>query len=713
MNITEFAEQIVFGTTLEAKLAAPGRLTIDTNRRQPMTSIKAPGRPYGLEMQSPGNSSLTRPSDDNLENESERGKLLHFLANHELLATELMALVLLKFPDAPHAFRRGVLVTLQEEQAHTQMYIDRMRDCGLEFGTYPVSGQFWQIIEPMQSPMDFVSRLSLTFEQANLDYSKHFAKVFARIGDQATANVLQQIYEDEIGHVQHGLHWFRQWKDPDKSDWQAYEDALDFPMSPQRARAPKIAFNRLGREQAGLDRGFIDTVEVFQKSRGRATSVRWFDAGAENELSSMRDDKTDWLIGRLNNDLQLAMLPLAKPDDILLVDQIPSQRLRKQLTDSGFQLPEFVLKQDRQQLLDRKLHDCSPWAWTPASQLIESQLRPALKHVSGTWQNETFDLYRKSWSADVLASAISNAGTATNPTPDFFCDANVIGQTVSSIGQFESARSEFKDRGFSHLIFKSELSTSGRGQRRFPTTGQLPEHDSNWLQSSLQLSDRNLDDQTGNHGEHCLAIVEPELDRTLDFSMLWNKSRLGEETATYLGWSQQIIGSGRRYVGSQLDKSLHGCDAETRRFFLEQKCARVNRTVDWVQRMIEPKLQALGFAGLFGVDAFVFRDRDGELKIKPIVELNPRHTMGHVSLALAKHLAGGIPGQFRIFTTAQWKEFMAEASDVPVTLSKQGHWQAGVIPFGEIGQQTKMIPAVLVGGKVLRLDEKPTRDQNQ
>ena len=96
MNITEFAEQIVFGTTLEEKLQRPGRLTNDSNRDAKRLSAKAissitPGRPYGLEMQK-GQGGTPPPSDDQLENEGERGKLLHFLANHELLATELMAL---------------------------------------------------------------------------------------------------------------------------------------------------------------------------------------------------------------------------------------------------------------------------------------------------------------------------------------------------------------------------------------------------------------------------------------------------------------------------------------------------------------------------------------------------------------------------------------------------------------------------------------------
>ena len=84
------------------------------------------------------------PALHRLEQERERGRLLHFFANHELLATELMALVLLKFPDAPAAFRKGVLQTLKDEQEHTRLYLQRMKECGIHFGELPVSGYFWR-----------------------------------------------------------------------------------------------------------------------------------------------------------------------------------------------------------------------------------------------------------------------------------------------------------------------------------------------------------------------------------------------------------------------------------------------------------------------------------------------------------------------------------------------------------------------------------------
>ena len=92
----------------------------------------------------------------------ERGLVLHFFANHELLALELMALALLKFPDAPQKFRRGVVQTLKDEQEHVRLYRRRMDEIGVEFGQIPVSDYLWKAIAPMRRPSVFVTGLSLT-----------------------------------------------------------------------------------------------------------------------------------------------------------------------------------------------------------------------------------------------------------------------------------------------------------------------------------------------------------------------------------------------------------------------------------------------------------------------------------------------------------------------------------------------------------------------
>src|SRR5258708_5832454 len=156
MELREFAGRVLFATTLEEKLQSPPDIT-DEHPGPALVTPAVPGRPHDLRFKPTGTARDSFPGTRQLEQASERGRLLHFFANHELLATELMALVLLKFPDAPAAFRRGVLQTLKDEQQHTRLYLERMKECGIQFGELPVSGYFWRSVSTMETPMDYVA----------------------------------------------------------------------------------------------------------------------------------------------------------------------------------------------------------------------------------------------------------------------------------------------------------------------------------------------------------------------------------------------------------------------------------------------------------------------------------------------------------------------------------------------------------------------------
>src|SRR2546426_173772 len=110
MELRDSAEQILFATTLDEKLQAPAVIT-DERPGSPLLTPEAPGRPSGLRFKPQGSGKTDFPGVHRLERENERGRLLHFFANHDLLATELMALALLRFPNAPAAFRRGLWQT--------------------------------------------------------------------------------------------------------------------------------------------------------------------------------------------------------------------------------------------------------------------------------------------------------------------------------------------------------------------------------------------------------------------------------------------------------------------------------------------------------------------------------------------------------------------------------------------------------------------------
>ncbi|HEY1490030.1 MAG TPA: DUF455 family protein, partial [Verrucomicrobiae bacterium] len=405
MELREFAEQVLFGTTLEEKLRAPEDIT-DERPGAPLLKVEAPGRPVELQFKAQGSGKADFPGVHRLEKEQERGRLLHFFANHELLATELMALALLRFPDAPASFRRGLLQTLKDEQAHTRLYLERMRACGIQFGDLPVSGYFWRSVATMESPLDYVSRLSLTFEQANLDFCRHFARGFQAVGDADTAALLERIYRDEIGHVAYGLKWFRKWKNPSESDWEAFCRQLKFPLSPQRAKG--LSLNLEGRRAAGLDENFVAELNVYSHSKGRTPSVFVFNPFAEGYMALGKRFTPVKHQAQLARDL--ANLPqfLCRADDIVLVPKRPATEFLSGIKQAGFPLPEFAeLKNGRvdnsRGLRERKLGGLRPWAWGPDSVEL---LQPLFANVSGETRaaDERFNegiarFYSKAWSA--------------------------------------------------------------------------------------------------------------------------------------------------------------------------------------------------------------------------------------------------------------------------------------------------------------------------
>ena len=682
MHVQEFAERVLLGDTLDEKLVAPGKLTFGAGtRRLNVGRLESPGRPQGLQMhRGPGASKP--PAESELERIEARGRLLHFLANHELLATELMALVLLRYPDAPEAFQRGVLGTLQEEQHHTRMYLERMRQCGIEFGSFPLSGHFWRVVEPMRSPLDFVSRLSLTFEQANLDYSMHFATVFHRLGDTKTASILERIYRDEIGHVQHGLHWFRKWKDPQQNDWEAYRAQLHFPMSPERARGPKGVFNRAGRLEAGLSAEFIDQVEVFRQSRGRTPTVRWFNAGAEAELAGPLSHQDERLIDQLNRDLELVMVMLSKRDDVLLTRRPPSLAFRQQLLTAGVELPEIVLLSDRKMLGNRKLHDLQPWAWTPTAHTIATELAAVTHCAAPLWPEDGKRVFRKSWAAERLAVWLNE-----QDLPEWITGSEVVAQTVASLGEVQRAISMFADRGYTTAILKQDLATAGRGQRRVRCDAPLAEQDQAWFRAMLERG--------------CGGLVEPELDRLLDLSFLWNVGPNAKLES--LGWTRQLVTQGRRYAGTRLGRPFSDCDDELSRFLFSNGCARLHWLRDWLAERIGAELIRANHRGNFGVDAFLCKHPSGQLQIKPLCELNPRTTMGHVALRMEPKLAPGVIAEFRILQHQEWEASRLRLREFELAAAPDGRLRSGVVMLGEVEPGSLLVPLLAVGSEAIDL----------
>lgn len=377
-SVSEFAERVLLGTSLEEKLTPPpSDLLLDPPRKETFSAPNLPGRPDHLRPRTNSGKSHF-PSSDQVHDEEQRGILLHFFANHELLAVELMALALLKFPDAPDSFRKGVLRTLQEEQNHTRWYLERMETCGLHFGDHHLSPMIWSHISTMESPLDYVSRLSLTFEQANLDYAHHYSQVLAQAGDHDSAKLLARIYKDEIAHVGYGLKWLRRWKEDAQSDWDAWHQKLHFPLSPIRAKG-LAPFNEEGRRKAGFKDDFIANLKRFQTSRGRSPDLYWFNPDVELAAASPMWTAPKRL-EELAADLEYAFA-LAAPssDDLVLLRKQPSDTLRESLAAHHLHFPETALLSKSSEIRQtRKIRNEHPWG-IPDPKLLSKELALALR----------------------------------------------------------------------------------------------------------------------------------------------------------------------------------------------------------------------------------------------------------------------------------------------------------------------------------------------
>lgn len=632
MQLGALAERILLAPSLELKLQCPATVLDDqphVSRSIPQLPARPPELAFGrIKDSSP------LPSIHQLENESVRGRLLHFFANHELLATELMALVLLKFPEAPPAFRAGVFRTLQEEQEHTRLYLRRLQQLGVTFGQYPVSGYFWNSIASMESPMDYVSRLSLTFEQANLDFSAFFASRFKAIGDLESSRLLARIHRDEIGHVGYGLEWFRRWKDPGQDDWDAFQGALKFPLSPSRAKG--APFHPGSRRKAGLDARFIAELFVYSQSKGRTPAVYLFNPLAESLMSRGVSGKPSRALSALQEDL--ANLPqfLSRADDVVLVPHRPRTEFLTDLKLAGFDLPQFeqLAKHalaEHSPLRTRKIGALRPWAWSPDSLQVLTPLMPNLppdtpRVQAQWWESQIKPLYSKAWSAALLGQFL-----AQRTDRDWLCLDEHVGLCAAHATEAFDLVESLRQRGHHRLVAKALFGLAGQSALRL-WEPHLLDAQKTWIRRQL--------DRDG------ALIIEPWLDRVLDFSVQWEMSPRG---LRQVGWVKMIADHRGQYLASVCEpKFTMGLDRSLAEWLRGQGRSRTEKLYQDLAHFLEPKLHEAGFQGALGIDAMVYRDIQGHLRLKPIVEINARYTMGRVALELMRYAATGTCGRLEL-----------------------------------------------------------------
>jgi hypothetical protein len=388
--------------------------------------------------------------------------------------------------------------------------------------------------------------------------------------------------------------------------------------------------------------------------------VFFFNALAEGYLARGKAFTPSKHLALLAEDL--ANLPqfLAQPSDIVLLAKRPSPGFLQTLTQAGLPLPEFVeLRAGRidPTLCRREFGNLRPWAWAPDSvQLLE----PLFPQVTGEtrlanpyFHGDIARLYSKAWSAAflrrILARCLEEHGTSrfgaelqgplgAVSTGSWLCSNDEVGRAATTLEEALEIIAAIRRRGHHRVVVKEAYGWAGQNTIRLWEPELLP-FQRQWLVRALQ------------HGHE--IVVEPWLERELDFSVQLEMGRSGLQLCGYTGLINDRKGQFQANWAEadyrwRFPAAVSGCFGAS-----ADVARRLPRLYDEIFFLLEAELRRAGFVGPVCIDAFIYRTPQGECRLKPIVEINPRYTMGRLTVELMKHACPGSFGLFRLITRGQ------------------------------------------------------------
>ncbi|MEI6391314.1 MAG: hypothetical protein WCT12_09425 [Verrucomicrobiota bacterium] len=408
-----------------------------------------------------------------------------------------------------------------------------------------------------------------------------------------------------------------------------------------------------------LESPVVITVE---RPGGRTPSVFVFNPFAEGYIAHGQGFTPVKHQAMLANDL--ANLPqfLCQSDDIVLLAERPSVEFLSAIKQAGFALPEFVgLKEGRidlaSSLCQRKIGSLRPWAWGPDSvELLEPLFAKVIGEASTPSQRfngSIARLYSKAWSADFLRKVLARGCRSDEAHPRegenqsqplqsaserWLCTEDEAGVAVDTIEGALEAIAAIRRRGHHRVVVKEAHGLAGHNAIRL-WEPEILAAQQRWLADALQ-GGRQL-------------VIEPWLERELDFSVQLEMGPRSIKLCGYTGLINDRKGQFQaNWAAANHDRRL---PANVAALFGEPAdiSGRIQRLYGEIFSLLETELQHAGFVGPVGIDAFVYRTDQGGCRLKPVVEINPRYTMGRLTVELMKQTCPGSCGLFRLVTRAQ------------------------------------------------------------
>jgi len=205
---------------------------------------------------------------------------------------------------------------------------------------------------------------------------------------------------------------------------------------------------------------------------------------------------------------------------------------------------------------------------------------------------------------------------------------------VNSLAEALDAVAIIRQRGHHKVVIKESLGLAGSNALRL-FEPEILETQRRWILNAVENKKQ--------------LVVEPWLERVLDFSVQLEMADEGLKLCGYTGLINDARGQFQANVA--LPGHQKKIPANLIALFPEPPdiAQRLHAIYADIFALLEEELRRANFSGPLGIDAFAYRDADEKVRLKPIVEINPRYTMGRVTVELMKHVAPGSRGVFELF----------------------------------------------------------------
>ena len=208
--------------------------------------IETPGYPAHLQLVAP--KELKRRG---IQSQQGRNILLHAIAHIEFNAINLALDAAYRFRHQPPEFYQDWINIAADEARHFSLIRTYLNQRQCEYGDYQAHNGLWEMA--VQTQHDVVARMALVprvLEARGLDVTPGMIARLQRVADNAAVEILEVIYQDEIGHVNTGSQWFfYQCKQRQLEPRKTFREMVDKHLHGE-LRGP---FNISARLQAGFD----------------------------------------------------------------------------------------------------------------------------------------------------------------------------------------------------------------------------------------------------------------------------------------------------------------------------------------------------------------------------------------------------------------------------------------------------------------------------